>query len=324
LVLVVLSVCFAFAIAEDHKGLFLEWTRTYGKSYSAEESEARFQIFKDNLNYIQKHNEDYNRGLSTFTLAMNRFGDLTNEEFKRTMLTVKSRKPGKISYPEDAELPVTWDWTKRGGVTPVPNQEQCGSCWCFAALGAVETCHFIQTGTLVALSAQQLMDCSGNFGNQGCNGGLMDSAFQYIIANKGIDTEACYPYVAQQNDNCTYKASCCGSTVTSFVDLPPGNETALQYATYKNSIAVGIDAGEYSFQFYSTGVYYEPKCNANELDHSPLVVGWGVAKGLEYWNVRNSWGTDWGMKGYIWMSRNKDNNCGIASEASYPLGCYNC
>jgi len=256
---------------------------------------------------------------------MNRFGDLTKEEFKRSILTVRTRKSGKVTSLQtvDAELPSTWDWTKRGGVTPVPNQGQCGSCWAFAALGAVETCHFIQTGNLVALSAQQLMDCSSNNGNNGCDGGLMDQSYQYIMQNKGIDSEACYPYVAEQN-NCNYKPSCCASTVTSFVDLPAGNETELQIATYKTSIAVAIDASHSSFQFYSAGVYYEPDCSATQLDHSPLVVGWGVVNGMEYWNVRNSWGTDWGNKGYVMMSRNRDNNCGIASMGSYPVGCYDC
>ncbi|CAF0731501.1 unnamed protein product [Adineta steineri] len=163
------------------------------------------------------------------------------------------------------------------------------------------------------------MDCSGKFGNQGCNGGLMDSSFQYIKVNKGIDTEASYQYEAQEGD-CRFNRTNVGATDTGFVDLPQGNETALQIAIATvGPISVAIDASQSSFQFYSSGVYDEPNCSTTNIDHSFTLVGYDTYQGKQYYIAKNSWGDTWGNKGYVWMSRNKNNQCGIASTGSYPL-----
>jgi len=223
-------------------------------------------------------------------------------------------------------LPSAWNWTAMGAVTPIKNQQQCGSCWAFSTTGSTEGCHFITTKTLVSLSEQNLVDCSSSEGNEGCEGGLMDDAFKYIIANKGIDTESTYPYTAETG-TCQYAASNCGSTVTSFTDVTSGSETALQTAVYGAPVSVAIDASQPSFQSYTGGVYYEPACSSTQLDHGVLSVGWGVDtqnNNTAYWIVKNSWGTDWGLNGYIWMSRNANNNCGIATMASFPSGCGTC
>jgi cathepsin L len=151
----------------------------------------------------------------------------------------------------------------------------------------------------------------------------MDDAFQYIIANKGIDTETCYPYTAEDG-SCHYSSSCCGATITGYTDVASGNEDDLKDAVYKTPVSVAIDASQSSFQFYSSGVYNEPDCSSTALDHGVLAVGYGTSGSTPYWIVKNSWGTDWGMNGYIWMSRNKSNQCGIATMASYPTGCDTC
>jgi len=165
------------------------------------------------------------------------------------------------------------------------------------------------------------MDCSTSFGNQGCNGGLMDDAFKYIIANKGIDKEACYPYTAQDG-NCNYSTSCIGATLTSYKDVTSGSESDLQTAVATiGPVSVAINAGLSSFQFYSGGVYSDPSCSGgeNDLDHGVLVVGYGTLSSTAMWIVKNSWGASWGVNGYIMMARNDNNMCGIATAASYPI-----
>jgi len=162
------------------------------------------------------------------------------------------------------------------------------------------------------------MDCSTAQGNQGCDGGLMTAAMQYIISNNGIDTEASYPYTAEDGTSCQYTTANKGATLTGFTNVQTGSESDLQAKTYLGPVSVAIDASQNSFQFYSSGVYYEPACSSTALDHGVLSAGWGVSGSTPYWLVKNSWGTDWGLDGFIWMSRNKNNNCGIATMATLP------
>jgi len=213
----------------------------------------------------------------------------------------------------------TVNWADKGAVTPIKDQGQCGSCWSFSATGSMEGEKFIKTGTLTSLSEQNLVDCSKAQGNNGCNGGMMDAAFRYVIANKGIDTEASYRYTATGPNPCKYNPATIGDTISSFHDVTRGSESALQTAVNQQPISVAIDAGHNSFQLYKSGVYYEPACSATSLDHGVLAVGYGSdSTGKDYWVVKNSWGPGWGMQGYIQMSKGRNNNCGIATAASYP------
>jgi len=295
------------------------WKSAHNKQYNdIYEEKVRYYIWEDNLRRITKFNQES----TNLFLRMNHFGDMTQTEFSKTMngLYRKGNSTGSAFLaPSHIQVPDTVDWRTEGYVTPVKNQGQCGSCWAFSTTGSLEGQHFKKTGKLVSLSEQNLVDCSTSFGNHGCQGGLMDNAFKYIKANGGIDTESSYPYDGR-NEQCKFTKSDVGADDTGFVDIPEGDEDALKKAAATvGPISVAIDASHFSFQFYHSGVYDESSCSSTALDHGVLVVGYGTYQGKDYWLVKNSWGAGWGLKGYIRMSRNKNNQCGIASSASYPL-----
>jgi len=139
----------------------------------------------------------------------------------------------------------------------------------------------------------------------------------YIIANKGVDTEKSYPYTAEDG-TCHFASANVGATLKSYTNVNTGDENDLQAKVYLGPTSVAIDASQSSFQFYNSGVYSDPSCSTSQLDHGVLAVGWGVSSGSDYWVVKNSWGTDWGLKGFIWMARNDGNMCGIATMATLP------
>jgi len=314
-------IVFVSALTEsEYRAAFDDFKTTYGKVYLETEESHRYTVFKNNLDFVNSWDAEA-RG---FNVAINKFADLTKEEFASIyngMNVHKEYEP--VPEPEPVKSGVTGDivnWVAKGAVTPIKNQGQCGSCWSFSATGSMEGAKFIATGTLTSLSEQNLVDCSVAQGNDGCNGGLMDQAFQYVMQTPGIDTEESYPYTATGPNACVFSASKVGDNIKNYQDITSGSESALETAANKQPISVAIDASNESFQMYSSGVYYEPACSSSSLDHGVLVVGYGTAAdGKDYWLVKNSWGTDWGMKGYIEMSRNKNNNCGIATMASYPI-----
>lgn len=315
---------FALVVAVVAADLETQWAvfkAKHGKTYSTEMDAVRKNIWKDNLDHINRHNKLYVEGLSTYYLGENEFCDMTHNEFRSVMLGMSINKRytlKEVSKVNDS-LPSSVDWRKKGAVSKVKNQKQCGSCWAFSTTGSVEGQHFLKTGDMVLLSESNLIDCSRKYGNNGCEGGLMDNAFTYIIDNGGIDTEQSYPY-DPQDDPCNFSRKNIGAKISGFKDIPSGSENALKEATAKvGPISVAIDASHRSFQLYRGGVYNEPECSSKKLDHGVLAVGYGTDDGNDYWLVKNSWGPTWGKEGYIKMSRNRDNQCGIATQASYPI-----
>jgi len=305
--------------AVEYRNAFEDFKTEFGKTYTAVESSRRFAIFKDNLDFIN----NFDSKARGFTVKMNSFGDLNSKEFGSIFngLNITKTQTHKRAILHATNVfGVSLDWRIKGAVTPVKNQGQCGSCWSFSATGSMEGANFIANGNLVSLSEQNLIDCSTSYGNQACNGGLMDNAFQYVIDNGGIDTEDSYPYTANGPNQCQYSSANVGATISSYQDVNQGDEQDLLAHLQTQPVSVAIDASQSSFQFYSGGVYYEPACSSTQLDHGVLAVGYGNdPSGGDYWIVKNSWGRGWGNGGYINMARNKNNNCGIASSASVPV-----
>ena len=320
---------FLATVSSTPSAEFWNWAHAHGRNYSSMfEVEYRQKVWETNYAKVEAHNA---MGHS-WTMGMNKFADLTSEEFRHQYISggfqeyqaITSRFPHRhFEGPYVIAPPASVDWSAQGAVTPVKNQGQCGSCWAFSTTGSVEGAWFLSNGTLVSLSEQQLVDCSSAQGNQGCNGGLMDSAFEYIIANKGLTTEANYPYTAQDGTCVAAKARAVAATIKSYTDVTVNSEPALEAAIAQQPVSVAVEADQNSFQLYSGGVM-TAACGA-ALDHGVLAVGYGTdsASGNEFWKVKNSWGADWGMAGYILLGKGKTYNggagqCGILSAASFP------
>ncbi|XP_071954773.1 procathepsin L-like [Antedon mediterranea] len=291
----------------------------FDKAYTPKEEGYRRSVFEDHQKFIKKHNAEFEEGLHTYTVATNKFADLTNAEFVSLFngyLRVNKTRGSKYLEPSNVDVPTEVDWRTKGYVTPVKDQGQCGSCWAFSTTGSVEGQHFKKYNKLVSLSEQQLVDCSLDYGNMGCDGGLTDFAFLYIMDN-GIESEESYPYLGKDGI-CKNDTSQVAANITYYTYIY-GEKFLKRAVAIVGPISVAMDASQVSFMFYDQGVYSDPSCSSIYLDHAVLVVGYGYdIWGGPYWLVKNSWGTSWGMEGYFMISR-KHNMCGIASEAIYPL-----
>lgn len=215
------------------------------------------------------------------------------------------------------------DWRTAGYVSAVPYQGACGSCWAIAALGALESAWYKSKGAKLVASVQNVLDCAGTaYGNSGCVGGAIQYAWDYIVANRAVNSEAFYPYVAVQNPVCKFNASEPQlAKMLRYYNVAARESSLLTAVTQIGPIAITIDASQTSFQLYSSGIYSEPACLTTSPNHGVLLVGFGVdsASGVPFWLIRNSWGTGWGEAGYMRIVRNQNNMCGVASNACYPV-----
>ncbi|KAL5576578.1 hypothetical protein UlMin_018277 [Ulmus minor] len=305
------------AIAEKHEQWMAEHSRTYGDSA---EKEKRFKIFKHNVDFIEKFNSEGNR---TYKLGINRFSDLTDEEFLRYY--TGSKKPitsnpssyNSFRYEKVTDIPNSLDWREQGAVTHVKYQGRCGCCWAFSAVAAVEGITKIRKGNLVSLSEQQILDCvtTGN----GCEGGMKNDAFKYIIQNGGITTEEQYQYMEAQGTCQTEREQNAAAQISGYEDVPKNDEEALLKAVIGQPVGASVDAT--SLKSYREGIL--PGDCGNSLNHAVTVIGYGTSEqGIKYWLIKNSWGASWGENGYAKIERDSGTPggaCGIAMRASYPI-----
>lgn len=307
---------FRLISVDAQRQMYSEYVREYRKEYSAE----RFFIFRDNLRLIA----DHNAAKKSWKMGISHFTDLTFQEFSEQFLM---KQPQECSATEGArvamgsKIPAQLDWRDKGVVTPVKNQLRCGSCWTFSATGALEAHAAIHAGKKgLDLSEQQLVDCAGDFDNNGCQGGLPSHAFTYLYFRGGIEAEATYKYQAK-NGNCTY------NRFNSVLEVNGGsvNITALDEKALTEAIA---EAGPVSvafqvvqdFMHYKSGVYSSTQCKngAMDVNHAVLAVGYGTEGGKDYYIVKNSWSANWGDNGYFKIQRGV-NMCGMGQCNSYPL-----
>lgn len=246
----------------------------------------------------------------TYDMGFNHFMDLSPEEFRAQYLSnyVPNPPENVVTLPTD-NLGAGVDWRQQGAVTAVKQQGQCGSCWSFSTTGAMEGRCFIDGVGLYSMSEQQLVDCSTSYGTQGCHGGYMQDAFNYLTQNC-LTVEQYYPYSGQQG----YCQNVQGYFRTqSYASVPQGDMNQLAAAVSKQPVSVAVDAS--SWQFYSGGIY--TNCGTN-LDHGVLLIGYTS----NAWIIKNSWGAQWGENGFIRLGGG--NTCGLGNSASYPTKCLKC
>ncbi|XP_038190030.1 cathepsin R-like isoform X2 [Arvicola amphibius] len=301
-----------------------EWKILYEKSYSQEEP-LRRTVWEKNMNMIKLHNGENGLGKNGYTMKMNAFGDMTNEEFRKMMVDfpMQSHERGKSIWKRSLSgLPKFVDWRKEGYVTPVRYQGNCSSCWAFAATGAIEGQMYKKTGKLIPLSVQNLVDCSKPHGNHGCDWGNTYFAFLSVWLSGGLEAEATYPYEGREGP-CRYNPQNASAKIESLIELPENEDILMDVVATAGPVTAAIDALHDSFKFYHEGIYYEPNCSRYNLSHAVLVVGYGF-DGNEtdrnnYWLIKNSWGQSWGMNGYMKIAKDRHNHCGIVSFSQYPL-----
>jgi hypothetical protein len=297
------------------KDVYNQWKVNYKINVGAAEDDYRFGVFSKNYGKINQHNRLLGR---SYSLGLNAFTHLTQEEFAATHLGFKA--PAVVAQ-TNVTLPLKnlktkVDWSEK--MNAVKNQGQCGSCWAFSAVGAIEGAHAAINGKLFNLAEQELVDCAGgDYGNQGCNGGLMDQAFAYVKAVGGLATQDEYPYKAADG-TCIEKIETRQGQITGFTDVKVSSSDALKAALSQQPVAVAIEADTFTFQGYSGGVINDDTCGT-QLDHGVVAVGFNDEDKIPYYKVRNSWGASWGEAGHVRLAIvDGPGMCGIQMAASYP------
>lgn len=293
---------------------FNKYIEVYQKSYNQKDYFKRFQAFIDNSAYVRRHNERN----SSWKMSLNEFADMSPSEFASQYLVLSSppnqslKLNSKLS--EQVSIPSSIDWRQNGAVTSVKNQGICGSCYAFSSAAAIEGIYAIKTGRLVELSIQQIVDCSKAYGNQGCNGGWMNYAFEYAMKHE-ISALNTYKYTGAKQ-SCQYDKLLGGVKIAGYEDVVPYNVKELTIAVSNQPVSVSVDATVW--QFYSSGVI-DNNCGIS-LNHAVVAVGYSMSDKGNYWILKNSWGPHWGEQGFLKVAMaDGPGLCGINKISSYPI-----
>ncbi|XP_024528811.1 cysteine proteinase 15A [Selaginella moellendorffii] len=307
---------------------FKSFIARFGKAYATAEAYAhRLKVFEANLVRAVSH-----QALDPSAVhGITQFSDLTEEEFKQQFLGLRVpsrlREANKAPVLPTNDLPEDFDWREHGAVTEVKNQGACGSCWAFSTTGAIEGAHFLETGKLISLSEQQLVDCDHSCDptdkvscDAGCNGGLMTNAYDYVMKSGGLETETDYPYTGNSNGKCQFNANKIVASVANFSTVSLDEDQIAANLVKHGPLAIGINA--VFMQTYIGGVSCPIICSKHHIDHGVLLVGYG-AKGYApirftekpYWIIKNSWGATWGEQGYYKICRGH-GMCGMNTMVS--------
>jgi len=313
----------AFAIATDSFAEWAAYKAKYNKLYGEQEENVRYRNFLASQTRIAEKNANATRPV----FGLGPFSDMSPQEFRETMLMstpIERRNPlkvmGNLERSKLRAAPADFDWRAQNPnpVTPVKDQEQCGSCWAFSVTETAESANILagKANESVRAAPQQLVDCDQS--DSGCNGGLPETAWQYIIGSGGLDSESSYPYTAEDG-NCAFKRQDIAVSVKSWkYATSESDETTLQANLLTKPLSICVDAS--NWQDYSGGVMSAWDCAwVVELDHCVQLVGYSTTDGsTPYWIVRNSWNTNWGENGYIRLEKGTDC-CGLTRESTMPF-----
>jgi cathepsin F len=315
-VLLLLAALLAVTFAADPLSQFVSFQHQYGKMYrTKEEFEMRFTVFKNNLAVASKLNA---RG-DNATYGVTKFMDMTQAEFANIILMKKpinKNIPGKVWKAQKLlGLPSSFDWRDQNAVTPVYNQGQCGSCWAFSVTENIESQWFLGGHTLTSLSMQQIVSCDTS--DDGCGGGDPPTAYQYVMSAGGQEYYSDYPY-SGEDGSCQFNSADIDATLSNWQYVTQSeDENAMQSFLVSNGpLSVCVDAE--SWQYYQGGIITTSSDCGTSLDHCVMITGYGTSESTNYWNVRNSWGTDWGLEGYLMVQMGSDV-CGIAQEVTSAI-----
>lgn len=323
LIAALVAVVAVSAVSDKHARMFEEFKAKYGRQYSTPEAEAkRLAIFVENMQTAERLQAA--NPLARF--GPNEFADLSAAEFKhrhnanKHFRSLRAKRTAPFVMPADkvASTPTSYDWRTKGAVTAVKNQADCGSCWAFSTTGNIEGQWFLAGNTLTSASEQELVSCDTT--NDGCEGGLMDYAFEWLVNTRSgeIVTEASYPYVSGDDTVPSCKSDLSSLTVAATIDghhdIASSESQMVAYLAANGPISIGVDAT--SWQTYSGGILTD--CTSTEVDHGVLAVGYDTAYSTPYWIIKNSWGADWGEEGYIRVEYGTDQ-CLITDAPSSSL-----